>query len=158
MCIYLMFVFSSVQSLSRVWLFVTPRTVACQALLQVSPTQGWNPGFPHCRQILPPSEPPGKPKNTGVGQSLLQWIFWPSNRTRVSRIVGGFFTVWATRETVYNGKDWGNYLWGFSTGNIAKLSFEKKIKEMYYRIMPSRYLMMSVIKVIFQDFGMLFVF
>ena len=74
-------------------LFVTPWPVACQALLQVFPTQGWNPGSPHCRQILLPSEPPGKPKNTGVGsQSLLQWIFWPSNQINVSLIGGGFFT------------------------------------------------------------------
>ena len=34
-------------------------------------------------------EPPGKPKNTGVGSlSLLRGIF----PTRVSRIAGGFFT------------------------------------------------------------------
>ena len=58
------------QSLSRVWLFVTPWTVARLAplsmgfsrqecwsglpfLLQgIFPTQGWNPGLLHCRQIL----------------------------------------------------------------------------------------------------------
>ena len=52
------------------WLFVTPRTVAhqcplsmdfpgnstgvdCHFLLQwIFPTQGWNPGLPHCRQTL----------------------------------------------------------------------------------------------------------
>ena len=35
-------------------------------------------------------------KNTGVGcNAFLQWIY----PTQVSRIVGGFFTVWATRET-----------------------------------------------------------
>ena len=33
------------------------------ALLQgIFPTQGSNPGLPHCRQIFLPSEPPGKPK------------------------------------------------------------------------------------------------
>ena len=59
-----------VKSLSRVWLFVTPWTVAhhappsmgfpgkstgvdCHFLLQrIFPTQGLNPGFPHCRQAL----------------------------------------------------------------------------------------------------------
>ena len=42
------------------------------------PTQGSNPGLPHCRQMLSlPSEGPGKPKNTGGGSlSLLQGIFW----------------------------------------------------------------------------------
>ena len=35
--------------------------VGCPALFQgIFPTQGSNPGLPHCRQTLP-SEPPGKP-------------------------------------------------------------------------------------------------
>ena len=42
--------------------------VGCHALLQeIFPTQGSNPGLPHCRWILLLSEPSGKPKNTGVG-------------------------------------------------------------------------------------------
>ena len=46
-----------------------------------------------------PSEPPGKPKNTGVSSlSLLQGIFLPMNWTRASCIAGGFLTSWATRE------------------------------------------------------------
>ena len=41
----------------------------------IFPTQGSNPGLPHCRQILLPAEPQGEPKNTGVGSlSLFQWI------------------------------------------------------------------------------------
>ena len=36
--------------------------VGCHALLQgIFPTQGSNPGFPHCRRILYHIEPPGKP-------------------------------------------------------------------------------------------------
>ena len=39
-----------------------------------------------------PSEPTGKPKNTGVGSlSLLQGNFWPRTWTEVSCITGGFF-------------------------------------------------------------------
>ena len=35
--------------------------VGCQALLQgIFPTQGLNPGLPHCRRILYHLEPPGK--------------------------------------------------------------------------------------------------
>ena len=35
--------------------------VGCHFLLQgIFPTQGSNPGLPHCRQMLLPSEPPGK--------------------------------------------------------------------------------------------------
>ena len=83
------------RALSRVQLFANPidysppgssvhgdspsknTRVGCHALLQrIFPTQGWNPGLPQYRQILNPSEPPGKPKNTGVGSLfLLQWIF-----------------------------------------------------------------------------------
>ena len=47
------------------------------SLLQgIFPTQGSNPGLPHCRQILYQLRYKGKPKNTGVGSlSLLQGIF-----------------------------------------------------------------------------------
>ena len=45
------------------------------------------------------SEPPGKPRNTGVGNvSLLHGIFQPGNWTRVSCFAGGFFTSWTIRE------------------------------------------------------------
>ena len=49
--------------------------VGCHVLLQgIFPTQGSNPGLPHCRCTL--SEPPGKPMNTGVGSiPHLQGIF-----------------------------------------------------------------------------------
>ena len=62
---------SEVKSLGRAWLFATPWTVACIKLLRpwdflgkstrvgccfllqgIFPTQGLNPGFPHCRQTL----------------------------------------------------------------------------------------------------------
>ena len=61
-----------------------------------------NPGLLHCRQISLPAESQGKPKNTGVGSlSLLQQVpSWPSNWTRVSCIVGRFFTSGAIREAL----------------------------------------------------------
>ena len=67
-----------VKSLSCVWLFATPWTVAHQAPPSwdfldkntgvgccflpkgIYPTQGWNPGFPQWADALP-SEPPGNP-------------------------------------------------------------------------------------------------
>ena len=67
-----------VKLLSHVWLFAIPLTAAYQAppsvafsrkstwvgchffLQGIFPTQGSNPGLPHCRQTLL-SEPPGKP-------------------------------------------------------------------------------------------------
>ena len=46
-----------------------------------------------------PSEPHGKPKNTGLGSlSLLQWIFPTQEPTGVSCIASRFFTNWAIRE------------------------------------------------------------
>ena len=52
--------------------------VSCHALLQgIFPTQGLNPGLPHCKEIIYPSvhgESPGK--NIGVGcHAFLQGIF-----------------------------------------------------------------------------------
>ena len=48
-------------------------------------------------RVFCPWHSPGK--NTGVGSgSLLQRIFQSRDRTQVSRIAGGFFTVWATME------------------------------------------------------------
>jgi len=66
-----------------------------------SPTQGSNPGLPHCRQVLYQLSHKGKPKNTGVGSlSLFQWIFLTQESNQVSCIAGGFFTNWATREAL----------------------------------------------------------
>ena len=57
------------------------------------PNPGIEPRSPTLQVDSLPSEPPGKPKNTGVGSlSLLQGDFRPKNQTRVSCIVGGFFT------------------------------------------------------------------
>ena len=67
------------KSLSCVWLcdphgLYTPcsspgqnnRVGSYSFLQRIFPTQGSNPGLPHCRQIILLAEPAGKPKNTGV--------------------------------------------------------------------------------------------
>ena len=68
--------------------------VSCHALLHgIFPTQGSNPGLPHCRQILYHLSHRGSPR-------ILKWVaypfsrasFQPRNRIRVSCIAGGFFT------------------------------------------------------------------
>ena len=76
--------YSKVKSLSHVRLFATPWTVAHQApqsmefsrqeywsglpfpLQGTFPTQGLNPGLPHCRPDALLSEPPGKPLQKGL--------------------------------------------------------------------------------------------
>ena len=76
--------------------------VGSPSLLQQNfPTQGSNPGLPHCRQILYQLIHQGSPR-------ILEWVaypfssrsFQPRNRTRVSCIAGGFLTNWATREAL----------------------------------------------------------
>ena len=72
----------------------------CHALLQgIFPTQGSNPGLPHCRRFLY--------RLSHQGRSwILEWIAYPFSRgssqprnwTRVSCTAGVFFTSWATRE------------------------------------------------------------
>ena len=86
--------------------------MGCHALFQgIFPTQGLNPGFPHCRQILYHLSHQGSPR-------ILEWVAWPFSRgsswprgqTRVSCIAGGFFTSWATREAL--GGEWTQvYVW-----------------------------------------------
>ena len=68
--------------------------VSCPALPQrIFPTQGSNPGLPHCRQILYHLSHQGSPR-------ILEWVAYPFSRgasrprdqTMVSRTAGGFFT------------------------------------------------------------------
>jgi len=68
--------------------------VGCHALLQGTfPTQGSNPGIPHCRQILYCLSHQGRAR-------ILEWVAYPfsressqpRNRTGVSCTAGGFFT------------------------------------------------------------------
>ena len=73
--------------------------VGSLSLLQgIFPTQGSNPGLPHCRRILYRLSHKGSPR-------ILEWVAypfsrgssWPRNQTRFSCIAGRFFTNWATR-------------------------------------------------------------
>ena len=75
--------------------------VGSLSLLQgIFPTQGSNPGLPHCRQILDQLSHQGNPR-------ILDWVAypfykgssWTRNQTRVSCIAGRFFTSWAPRES-----------------------------------------------------------
>ena len=77
--------------------------VGSYSLLQgIFPTQGSNPGLPHCGRILYQLSHKGSPR-------ILEWVacpfsrefFQPRNQTEVSNIAGGFFTSWAIREALY---------------------------------------------------------
>ena len=89
--------------LYRPWNSLAQNTgVGSPSLLQVIfPTQGSNPGLPHCSQILYQQSHKGS-------QRILEWVAypfsrgssWPRNWTGVSCIAGRFFTNWATREAL----------------------------------------------------------
>ena len=76
--------------------------VGSLCLLQgIFPTQGLNPGLPHCRRSLYQLSHKGSPR-------ILDWVAYPFSRgssrprswTGVSCIAGRFFTSWATREAL----------------------------------------------------------
>ena len=74
----------------------------CHALLQgILPTQGSNPGLPHCRWIL-------NCLSYQRSSRILEWAAYPfskgtsppRDRTRVSCIAGRVFISWATQEAL----------------------------------------------------------
>ena len=74
--------------------------VGCHALLQgLFPTQGSNPGLPHCRWILYRLSHQGSPRRLEWGAYPFSRITSrPRNQSGFSCIAGRFFTSWATRE------------------------------------------------------------
>ena len=77
------------------------QVVSFSLLQGIFPTQGSNPGLPHCRRILYLLSHKGIPR-------ILEWVTysfsrgssWPRNRSRVSCFAGGFFTNQAIREAL----------------------------------------------------------
>ena len=76
--------------------------MGCHALLQgIIPTQGLNPGLPHCRRILYQLSHQGSPR-------ILEWVAYPFSRGTsqprtqigVSSTADGFFPIGAIRETL----------------------------------------------------------
>ena len=74
--------------------------IGFHALFQgIFPTQGSNPGLSHCRRILYHLSHQRSPRiPEWVADPLSRGLSGPRNWTRVSCIVGRFFTSWATRE------------------------------------------------------------
>ena len=70
------------------------------SLLQgIFPTQGSNPGLPHCRRIFYQLSHQGNPRILErVAYPFSSRSSWPRNLTGVSCIAGGFFTNWAMKD------------------------------------------------------------
>ena len=85
------------------WNFPGQNTgMGTHSLLQgIFPTQGSNPGLPHCRKTLYRLSHQGSPR-------ILEWVAYPfsrgtsqsRDRSQVSHIAGGFFTNVDTREAL----------------------------------------------------------
>ena len=77
-----------------------PGVVSCSLLQGIFPTQGLNPGLPHCKQILYHLSHKGSPRTLDqVSYPFSRGSSRPRNRTGVSCIAGRFFTNWALRES-----------------------------------------------------------
>ena len=88
------------------WNFPGQNTgVGSYSLLQgIFPTQGSNPGLPHCRQILYQlSHNESTRILECVAYPFSRKSSWPRNWTGVPWIAGRFFTNWAIREAGYQG-------------------------------------------------------
>ena len=72
--------------------------VGSRSLLQgIFPTQGSNPGLPHCRHLLYQLSHQGSPRiPEWVAYSFSSGSSQARNQTRVSYIAGGFFTSWVS--------------------------------------------------------------
>ena len=76
-----------------------PREGGLSLFQGIFPTQGLNPGLPHCGRILYQLSHKGSWR-------ILEWVAYPfssgssqsRNRTGISCIAGRFLTSWATRE------------------------------------------------------------
>ena len=101
------------KSFSHVWFFVTQAhgpwnspgqntgVGGCSLLQWIFPTQGLKPGLLHYRQMLYQLSHKGSP---GILERVVYPFssrsFQPRNWTRVSCIADGFFTSWATKESL----------------------------------------------------------
>ena len=75
--------------------------VAISFFQGIFPTQGLNPGLPHCRRILYQLSYKGSPRTLEwVAYPFFSLSSWPRNWTGVSCIAGRFFTNWAIREAL----------------------------------------------------------
>ena len=83
----------------------------------IFPTQGLNPGLPHCRQILYQLSHKGSPRILEcIAYPFSSGSSWPRNLTGVSCIEGGFFTNWAIREVMDKSREQIN-LWKMTKWN-----------------------------------------
>ena len=113
---------------------------SCSLLQGIFSTQGWNPGLPHCRQILYQLSHKGSP-------GILEWVAYPfssrssrpRDQTRVSCTTGKFFTNWAIRKlSERNGRIYLKYWREKFTTKImypARISFkiDEEIKSFSYK-------------------------
>ena len=95
---------NSWNSLSKDLFHQFPKSTECLSPHPEFPTAGV--GGWHCSTGFNPAKPPGSSAHGILQTRILEWVAisfsrgstWPRDWTRVSCIVGRFFTDWATRE------------------------------------------------------------
>ena len=106
--------------------------VGSLSLLQgIFPTQGSNPGLPHCRQIPYQLSHKGSPILEWVAYPFSSGSSWPKYQTRVSWIAGGFFTNWAIREAQHD-KITSNYNISISSRDCYSQWFCKAVSWLWW--------------------------
>ena len=100
----------------------------------IFPTQGSNPGLPHCGWILYQLSHKGSPRIPElVAYPLSSRSSWPRNRTGVSCIAAWFFTNWAIREAlgVVFRTEWTQTRERAQTGGSKLLQRARNMQEEY---------------------------
>ena len=111
--------------------------VGSLSLLQVIfPTQGLNPGLPHCSWILYQLSHKGSPR-------IVEWVVypfsrgsaWPRDQIGVSCIAGGFFTNWALRDWD-NPKDFLKFPHCPLEGSTVPVEYHRNQKDLLQAKLP----------------------
>ena len=104
-----------------------PAAGSLSLLLAIVPTQGSNPGIPHCRWILYQLSHKRSPRTLEwVVFPFSNWSSWPRNQTRVSCIAGD--TNWAISKFTQ--------LWSSSQLNFRTFPSPQKISCTHLQSLP----------------------
>ena len=109
------------------------RVDSLSLLWGITPTQGLNPGLLHYRWILYQLSYEGSARILGCVAYPFSRSPQPRNQTRVSWIVGGFFTNWAINKESTK-KNYSQYHWWTSTKKILNKKVTNQTQQYFKKI------------------------